>query len=1025
MSGAAPSGVSGALRHPVRWAQGLTGDGPLYALVILFGLNAVDELGRSAFGVLAPDIAADFGIGIEGITLVVFLAYGTALALTVPMAVWADRGNRVRLALGGGLVLAVFSAGIGLSGTALVLGIMLAGSQVAKSVIDPTHNSLLADWYPMEVRPRIYSVHRAANAVGQFIGPLSAGLLATWLGWRAPFLIFAIPTVVVVVLGLRLRDPVRGARERRAMGASEEAVATEEEPPSFAEAWRMCWKIDSLRRIYRTLPFLAPALAGFLLFASFYYEEVFGLDAAQRGFVGSATEPFQLAGLILGARIGMRVFARDPGAIFRFLGWVVAISTVGTVVFALAPVLWVALVANMVITASLAFTVPGIFSALSLAIPARSRAMGFSMGSVFVLPGLALIPLIGAIGQAFGLRVGMLAMVPMFLVGGLAIASAGGSIGRDIRNVWTTSAALSEVAAQRRAGSSTRLLVRDLEVSYGDVQVLFGVNLEVPEGGIVALLGTNGAGKSTLLKAISGVVEADRGAVVLDGRDITHAPPHEIAARGVVQVPGGHGVFPTLTVAENLRMAAWEVRGRRTEVAERVAEVLERFEVLGRRLDEPAADLSGGQQQMLALGMALVQQPRLVLIDELSLGLAPIVVEQLLPMVRELRDRGATVVVVEQSVNVALALADEAYFMEKGEIRFHGPTAELLERPDVLRSVFLEGASSGLALRDGPAHRPAVVVDGGAVRNGDPQTPGAAPHQAGDEPASSTPALEVQGVGIRFGGIRAVDDVSVSVQAGEILGLIGPNGAGKTTLFDLISGFLPTEGGRILLGGRDITRLGPDARAAAGLGRSFQDARLFPSLTVTDAIKVALDRWTPVRDPLLAALQMPAVYDSEAQVAARADELIEALGLGAFRGKFISELSTGSRRIVDLACIVAHRPTVVLFDEPSSGIAQREAEALAPVITRVATDFGAAVIVIEHDMPLLSSVASRLVALDGGRVVADGDTQSVLHHPEVVASYLGVTAGVIARSGASGWDDGGEQGQGGTGDGTDGEPGSG
>lgn len=989
-------GRLGALRHPVTWARGLTGDGPLYALVILFGLNAVDELSRSAFGVLAPDIAADFGIGLEGITLVTFVAYAAALGLTIPIATLADRGNRVGLALLGGTVLAIFSVGIGFAGTAWMLGIMLAGAQIGKAVIDPTHNSLLADWYDMDVRPRIYSIHRAANSVGQFVGPLAAGLLATWLGWRAPFIIFAVPTIVVVLAGLRLRDPVRGARERRAMGASEEAIATEEEPPSFAEAWRMCWKIDSLRRIYRTLPFLAPALAGFLLFASFYYEQVFGLDAAQRGFIGSATEPFQLVGLVLGARIGMKMFARDPAAVFRFLGWVVGITTIGAVVFALAPNVGVAIGANIVITACLAFLVPGIFSALSLAIPARARAMGFSMGSVFVLPGLALIPVIGAIGQAWGLRVGMLAMVPMFLIGGLAIASAGVFIKRDIANVWTTSAALSEVAAQRRQGSVKRLLVRDLEVAYGDVQVLFGVNLEVDEGRIVALLGTNGAGKSTLLKAISGVVEADRGAVIIDGRDVTHAPPEEIAQRGVVQVPGGHGVFPTLSVGENLRMAGWMNRRRAPEVDQRITDVLGRFPVLARRIDEPAADLSGGQQQMLALGMALVQGPQLVLIDELSLGLAPIVVEQLLPMVRELRDGGATVVVVEQSVNVALALADEAYFMEKGQIRFHGPTAELLERPDVLRSVFLEGAASGMALAAaGPASSypaPATEVTTRAAtdagRSGD-----------GDEPA-----IVVRGVSVRFGGIRAVDDVSISARPGEVLGIIGPNGAGKTTLFDLICGYLPLDGGRIELGGRDVSGLTPEARATLGLGRSFQDARLFPNLIVEDAIKVAMDRWTPVRDPLLAALQMPAVYDSEQEVALRAEELISMLGLEAFRSKYVSELSTGSRRIVDLACIVAHRPSVVLFDEPSSGIAQRESEALGPVITRVATELGAAVLVIEHDMALLSSVADRLVALDRGRLIAHGEVDFVLHHPEVVASYLGTTAGVIARSGASGWD---------------------
>ena len=989
------TGRFAAVLHPITWARTLTGDGPLYALVILFGLNAVDELTRSAFGILAPDIADGFGIGLEGITLVTFVAYAAALGLTIPIATLADRGNRIGLALLGGAVLAIFSVGIGLAASAWMLGLMLAGAQIGKAVVDPTHNSLLADWYDMDVRPRVYSIHRAANSVGQFVGPISAGLLAAWLGWRAPFIIFAIPTVLVVLAGLRLRDPVRGARERRAMGASEEAIATEEEPPSFAEAWRMCWKIDSLRRIYRTLPFLAPALAGFLLFASFYYEQVFNLGAAQRGFIGSLTEPFQLLGLVLGARIGMKLFARDPAAVFRFLGWVVGITTIGAVVFALAPNLGVAIGANIVITSCLAFLTPGIFSALSLAIPARARAMGFSMGSVFVLPGLALIPVIGAIGQAYGLRVGMLAMVPMFLIGGLAISSAGAFIKRDIADVWTTSAALSEVAAERQRGDVKRLLVRDLEVAYGDVQVLFGVNLEVDEGRIVALLGTNGAGKSTLLKAISGVVEADRGAVIVDGRDVTHAPPEEIAQRGVVQVPGGHGVFPTLSVRENLAMAGWLNRRRTDEVDRRVADVLERFPILARRIDEPAADLSGGQQQMLALGMALVQGPQLVLIDELSLGLAPIVVEQLLPMVRELRDNGATVVVVEQSVNVALALADDAYFMEKGQIRFHGPTAELLERPDVLRSVFLEGAASGMALKasepDGasPTHAP----EGGRGSVGTPASEAEVPA-----------VLRVQGVSVRFGGIRAVDDVSVEVRPGEIVGIIGPNGAGKTTLFDLICGYLPLDGGRIELGGQDVTAMTPDGRATMGLGRSFQDARLFPNLTVEDAIKVAMDRWTPVRDPLVAALQLPAVYDSEQWVATRTDELIEVLGLGAFRSKYVSELSTGSRRIVDLACIVAHRPSVVLFDEPSSGIAQRESEALGPVITRVATELGAAVLVIEHDMALLSAVADRLVALDRGRLIAHGAVDFVLHHPEVVGSYLGTTAGVIARSGEAGWE---------------------
>jgi len=229
--------------------------------------------------------------------------------------------------------------------------------------------------------------------------------------------------------------------------------------------------------------------------------------------------------------------------------------------------------------------------------------------------------------------------------------------------------------------------------------------------------------------------------------------------------------------------------------------------------------------------------------------------------------------------------------------------------------------------------------------------------------------------------------------------VIGPNGAGKTTVFDLVSGFLPTDGGTILLGGQDVTKLPPDARARRGLGRSFQDARLFPALTVEQCIAVALDRWVEVRDPIQAALHLPAVFDAEAAVDARVDELVELLGLGAFRSKFVHELSTGSRRIVDLACLVAHRPTVILLDEPSSGIAQREAEALVPVLLRIREQLGASLVLIEHDMPLVTSVADRLVALDQGRLVTEGASDDVLAHPQVIASYLGTNEAVIARSG--------------------------
>jgi branched-chain amino acid transport system ATP-binding protein len=776
------------------------------------------------------------------------------------------------------------------------------------------------------------------------------------------------------------------------MGVTD-ALETEEPPPSFAEGWRMVWKIESLRRIFFALPFLAASLVGFASLASLLYQQKFGLDVLQRGWVAAAAEPAQIVGLVIGAHVGSKLIVRDPGLIIRFLAIVAAVASGLLVLFALAPSLWITIAVNMAVTASLAAIGAGVYGSLSLAIPARSRALGFSMGAIWVIPGLIILPIVGAIGDAAGIRIGMLVLVPVFLIGGLILSTAGRVIDRDINQVRTLAAARSEVLYARRQGLVKLLLVRGLNVSYGQVQVLFNVDLEVDEGEIIALLGTNGAGKSTLLKAICGVVEADKGAVIFDGRDITHAPPNEIAAFGITQVPGGQGVFPGLTVAENLKVAGWLDRHHRGQSEQRVTEVLGMFPALSLRLDHPAANLSGGQQQMLALSMAFLARPRLLLIDELSLGLAPVIVEQLLPIVEVIRSQGTTVVLVEQSVNLALSIAQTAYFMEKGEIRFHGPTAELLERPDILRSVFLEGAATHTeGMQDHESQRSEAVPDK-AVR------PAARPASAAP---STDLALEAQGLTVSFGGIRAVNHVSLTVTTGEIVGIIGPNGAGKTTLFDLISGFTHSDEGRVTLNGLDVTGTGPARRARLGLGRSFQDARLFPAMTVEETIAVALERWITVSNPLSAALHLPSWFRSERKVGLGVDELIELLSLEAYRTKFIRELSTGSRRVVDLACVVAHRPTVVLLDEPSSGIAQRESEALGPLLIRIRDTLGASLLVIEHDMPLLTGIADRMIALDQGEVLVEGPPDTVLHDPDVIASYLGDTQTAIDRSGPNG-----------------------
>jgi branched-chain amino acid transport system ATP-binding protein len=249
------------------------------------------------------------------------------------------------------------------------------------------------------------------------------------------------------------------------------------------------------------------------------------------------------------------------------------------------------------------------------------------------------------------------------------------------------------------AVSDPVLEVRALSVAYGRVRVLENVDLRVEPGETVALLGTNGAGKSTLLRAISGILPPLRGRVLLGGEDVTGRRAHEIVRRGIVQMPGGRATFPGLTVEQNLRIGAAALP--RSDRATRTREVIDLFPWLEERRGQLAGSLSGGQQQMLALARALVARPRLLMIDELSLGLAPVVVAQLLDVVAGLQRRGVSLLVVEQHVDLALSFAARAYFLERGRIRFEGPAANLRGNRELLRAVLLAGqpARGGTASR--------------------------------------------------------------------------------------------------------------------------------------------------------------------------------------------------------------------------------------------------------------------------------------------------------------------------------------
>jgi ABC-type branched-subunit amino acid transport system ATPase component len=232
------------------------------------------------------------------------------------------------------------------------------------------------------------------------------------------------------------------------------------------------------------------------------------------------------------------------------------------------------------------------------------------------------------------------------------------------------------------------LEVRDVDFSYGQLQVLFGLSLDVHKGEALALLGTNGAGKSTLLKVMAGLASPSAGTVTFRGRNITGVAAETLVGQGLALVPGGRAVFTDMTVDENLEMQALGIRKEKKLVKERREQLFETFPRLAERLNTPAGKLSGGEQQQLALAKAILLDPEVLCLDELSLGLAPLVVSELLVIVRNLQAQGTTLVVVEQSLNIAADLCPRAVFMEKGQFKFEGRTADLLEQDDIARAVF-------------------------------------------------------------------------------------------------------------------------------------------------------------------------------------------------------------------------------------------------------------------------------------------------------------------------------------------------
>jgi ABC-type branched-subunit amino acid transport system ATPase component len=518
-------------------------------------------------------------------------------------------------------------------------------------------------------------------------------------------------------------------------------------------------------------------------------------------------------------------------------------------------------------------------------------------------------------------------------------------------------------------GAATALLdVRDLHVAYAGVRAMHGVTLAVPEGRIVAVLGNNGAGKTTLLRAISGTLPMHRGAIergsIAFAGNALSAGPADIVRAGIVQVPEGRRVLADLTVEENLRAGGLSSGGRRRRADAR-ARVYELFPRLQERRSQRAGLLSGGEQQMLAIGRALMSEPRLLLLDEPSLGLAPQVVERIAEIIKKINEQGTSVVLVEQNAAMALEIAHRAYVLEVGRVALEGSASELAASDEV-RAKYLGVVPDAEA----PAAAPA------------PPAAAASPARHGGR------ELCAEGLTVRFGGLVALSEVSLTVEPGSTHAVIGPNGAGKSTLLNVLTGVYRASEGSVRYGDAVLTGLRPPKIAALGISRTFQNLALSPAATVRDNLLLGRHRLTKTGF-VAAGLRLPGARREQAEQERLVAETAAILDLGDQLDHPVADLPYGDRKRVELARALCAEPSLLLLDEPVAGMNQDEARRMAESILRLSEELGISILLVEHNMQFVMGLADRVTVLDFGRCIADGPPDRVQSDPEVLRAYLG------------------------------------
>ena len=682
--------------------------GGVTMIVLLTLLLVFESADQVAVQVLGPDIQKTLNISDTVLTGLASFGGVVLVLATLPLAWLADRFRRTHVVGVAAIVWAGFAALGGLVTNPFQMALCRGGTGLGASATIPISPTIIADQYPIEARTRMLALESLGRPLGYVIGPFIAGSIAAIAGgdegWRWAFIIGAALPVLIGLLLLTQKDPQRGRFEQEAvLGHVLEVV---DPPVSISAAFERLKKVRTFYFLIVGIGLLGFALVavpvqlGLLLGNNPSQDDNFhyGYGAYTRGWMIGVMQAGQLIAIPIAGYVGDRVFRKDPSRALRLTGFFVllygAFTVVGLRFTNVTVLIGFMVLANAFQGAAFATIRP----AIAAVVPYKMRAQAFAMVGVyiFLMGGFFGGLLAGAFSDAWGQRTALTIIVPpAAALGGLLVMYGAQFMRSDIS--LSVQELLEEQEERRRMAADPEhipvLQVRNLDAGYGPLQVLFDVDLEVQRGEVVALLGTNGAGKSTLLKAISGLIMPDRGVVRFNGRTITLVSPEVRVAAGMVQVPGGEALFPTLSVQENLDI--WceliEDPGERDEALQRAYRV---FPILEERLDQRAGSMSGGQQQMLALSKALLLKPDLLLIDELSLGLAPVVVQELLSVVERLKAEGLTMLIVEQSVNVALAVADRAIYMERGQVKFAGPARELLDHEELLHAVFLSGTGA-------------------------------------------------------------------------------------------------------------------------------------------------------------------------------------------------------------------------------------------------------------------------------------------------------------------------------------------